>query len=74
MKNDNNNEKEFMIYSALGGGLIACFMPVYIPMLLCWGGLLGSLYGIANVISKSNNSNNFNFISKEEIKYFENKK
>lgn len=72
MNNTKKNDSEVIIYSILGVGIIGYFIPSYIPYLIFGGGLLGSLYKIADIILKSDYVNN-NYVSKENIKYFNNK-
>lgn len=47
------SDTEKVVYSVLGGVVISCFAPMYIPYCLCFGGLMIGLYGTFDVISKS---------------------
>ena len=68
--NNTKSDSEVIIYSIVGATIICYFVPSYIPYLIFGGGLLGSLYKIADIISKSDYASN-NYVSKENIKYFE---
>ena len=68
--NNTKSDSEITIYSIVGATIICYFVPIYIPYAIFGGGLLCSLYKIANIISKSDYVNN-NYVSKENIKYFE---
>lgn len=65
-KNESNNSEK-VIYSALGGFVILKLAPFYIPYVICFGGLMISLYGILDVINKSDNRSEFDI-----KKYIEN--
>ena len=43
---------EVLIYGITGAAIICAFAPTMIPATIAWSGLLGSLYGIATIISK----------------------
>lgn len=66
--NNKKNDIEIMTYSILGGALILYLMPSYIPYVICYSGVIGSLYGILSILKKYDNSNDF--VSKEDIEYF----
>ena len=70
--NNTKSDSEIIIYSIVGTTIICYFVPTYIPYLIFGGGLLVSLYKIADIISKSDYVNN-NYVSKENIKYFNDK-
>lgn len=69
MKTSNT---ETIIYSVVGAVIVCSFIPAYIPYCIFGSGLLASLYGIADIISKSNYVNS-QYVSKENVKYFEKK-
>ena len=72
MSNNDRNETEVMAYSILGGALILYLMPEYIPYVICYTIFFGSLYGIIVILKSFDDSNDF--VSKEDIKYFKNRK
>lgn len=72
-KKDTNNNTELITYSIIGGAIISTFIPTYIPIVLCGGGLMASLYGINSILSKYKDADDMNFVSKENIKYFNKK-
>lgn len=73
MKNQRGeNNSEILIYSVLGVAIIGYFIPTYIPYLIFGGGLLGSLYKAADIVSKSSYED-MDYVSKENIKYFNDK-
>lgn len=45
-------------------------MPGYIPYAICYGGIIVSLYGIGKILDKYKDVEDMNFVSKENIKYF----
>ena len=59
-KNEGHSKSEKVIYTALGGGLILTFVPAYIPYVVCFSGLLISLYGTMDTIANSVGRNKFN--------------
>lgn len=67
-KNKQKNDVEVVIYSLLGGGVILYLIPRYISYVICYMGIIMSLYSILNILKKYDNSNDF--ISKENIEYF----
>lgn len=67
------NDVEIIIYSVVGVIIICNFIPAYIPYCIFGGLLLGSLYGIADIISKSDYVNS-KYVSKESVKYFDDNK
>lgn len=69
MKTSNT---ETIIYSVVGAVIVCSFIPLYIPYCIFGGGLIRSVYGIADIISKSNYASS-KYVSKENVKYFENK-
>lgn len=74
--NNNDSKKsdsEKIIYSVVGAVIICNFIPAYIPYCVVGGVLLGSLYGIADIISKSDYANS-KYVSKENVKYFDDNK
>lgn len=71
--NEDNNIKT-ITYSVIGGGICLTLMPGYIPYVICYGGIIGSLYGIGKILEKYKDAEEMNFISKENIKYFNNDK
>lgn len=66
--NNKKNDIEIITYSIVGGVLILYLMPSYIPYMICYSGIIGSLYGILNILKKYDTSNDF--VSKEDIEYF----
>ena len=78
MKNNNtssneNNNMELIAYSILGGAIISAFIPTYMPVVVCGSGLILSLYGVVNILDKYKDTEDINFISKENIEYFNKK-
>lgn len=67
-KDKQKNGVEIMSYSVVGVALILYLMPSCIPYIICYTGIIGSLYSILNILKKYDNSNDF--ISKENIEYF----
>lgn len=59
MKNKETNNVEKTVYSTVGGFVILTLAPSFIPYCLCFGGLLISLYGIVDVINKSDAVSSF---------------
>lgn len=59
MENKEHGGLEKIIYSALGGFVILKLAPMYIPYVICYGGLMVSLYGILDVINKSSKRHDF---------------
>ena len=70
MNDTKKNDSEIIIYSIIGATIICSFIPSYIPYIVFGGGLLRSLYKIADIISRSDYVNN-NYVSKENVKYFD---
>lgn len=78
MKNNNtssneNNGIEVITYSIIGGAVLSTFIPTYIPVIVCGGGLMASLYGIKNILDKYKGVEEMDFVSKENIDYFNEK-
>lgn len=67
------NKTETIIYSVLGGAICCYFVPNYIPICVCGGGLLLCTYGIISVLNKYENIEDMNFVEKEKVKYFKKK-
>ncbi len=67
--NEQHSNSEKIVYSGLGTFIILKLMPCYIPFVLCFTGLIIGLFGIIDVINKSDLKSDFNY--KE---YIENKK
>lgn len=67
-KDKQKNDIEIITYSIVGGVLILYLMPSYIPYIICYTGIIRSLYGILEILQKYENINDF--ISKEDIEYF----
>lgn len=60
MKNkEDHSNFEKTVYSVLGGFIILSLAPTYIPYCLCFGGLMVSLYGIVDVVNKSDACKSF---------------
>ena len=77
MKNKNaysdTNTPEILTYSVVGGMICLCCIPQYIPHAICYGVIFISLYGIGKILGESKEANQMDFISKENIKYFNNR-
>lgn len=74
--NDNNKpsiDMEKILYSVVGGVICLNFMPGYIPYVVAYSGLIGSLLGIGKILEKYKDAEQMNFVSKENIKYFSDK-
>ena len=67
---DHDNTIEILTYSIIGGVICLSLMPGYIPYAICYGGIIGSLYGIGKILDKYKDVEDMNFVSKENIKYF----
>lgn len=65
--NESHSSSEKVIYSALGGGIILSMAPQWMPICIFGGGLLISIYGILDVINKSDARSQFDL-----QKYIEN--
>ena len=65
-----DNTIKIITYSVVGGGICLALMPGYIPYAICYGGIIGSLYGIGKILDKYKEVEEMNFVSKENIKYF----
>lgn len=59
MNNQEHSKTEKVIYTTLGGFIILKLAPIYIPYCMCFGGLMVSLYGILDVINKSDSRDAF---------------
>lgn len=70
----DDNMIKTITYSVVGGGICLALMPGYIPYVICYSGIIGSLYGIGKILEKYKDAEEMNFISKENIKYFNNDK
>ena len=71
---DHDNTTEILTYSVVGGMICLYCIPQYIPHAICYGVIFLSLYGIGKILGESKEANQMDFISKENIKYFNNKK
>lgn len=58
-KNESHGSSEKVIYSTLGGGIILAMCPQWIPACIFGGGLLISVYGILDIINKSDARSQF---------------
>ena len=65
-----DNTIKTITYSIVGGSICLSLMPGYIPYAICYGGIIGSLYGIGKILDKYKDVEDMNFVSKENIKYF----
>lgn len=72
-KKDTSNNTETLIYCVLGGVVCCYIVPSYIPVFICVGGLLASVYGIVNILDKNKSIEDMSFVEKEKIEYFKNK-
>ena len=70
----DDNTIKTITYSIVGGSICLTLMPGYIPYVICYSGIIGSLYGISKILQKNKDAEEMNFISKENIKYFNNDK
>ena len=52
---DHDNTIEILTYSIIGGVICLSLMPGYIPYAICYGGIIGSLYGIGKIVSNTDN-------------------
>lgn len=67
------NNAEILIYSIVGGSIVLMGLPNYIPVVVFGSGLMYSLYEIIKILSKYQDVEAMNFVSKEKIKYFNKK-
>lgn len=78
MQNKGTPTEDNMIktitYSIVGGSICLTLMPGYIPYVICYSGIICSLYGISKILQRNKDAEEMNFISKENIKYFNNDK
>ncbi len=50
----DDNMIKTITYSVVGGGICLAFMPGYIPYVICYSGIIGSLYGIGGTPTDDN--------------------
>ena len=72
-KNDSSDNTETLVYSVVGGVVCCYFMPSYIPIFICVGGLIFCTYGIIKVLDKYKNIEDMNFVEKEKVECFKKK-
>lgn len=65
-----DNTIKVITYSVVGGGVCLALIPGYIPYIICYSGIIVSLYGVTRILEKYKDAEEMNFISKENIKYF----
>ncbi len=73
MSTKKNDASSNIVYAIVGGAVCCYFMPSYIPIAICGGGLIICTYGIISVLKNGESVEAFNYVEKEKVEYFKNK-